>query len=224
MSANSDAKRTSAAAATPCAALRPALLRLADGDGTPEDGLLAARHMEGCTACRIVLARERRIAAIVADLPEPIDVDENFVDHVMARIPMPEPLSKRAALARVAKRAARNGLKLATVFAGPATALVAARALWVRFGSAFPVAGSTSEFETTFEAPIGAAFGLARLLRDAPELALQPLAAGTIAAVAVVGAWFVGSALATSAHAFAAAHLSRSPYDRCDTHARARSV
>jgi anti-sigma factor RsiW len=80
-----------------CQRIRPLLLRLADAEATPDEALLAARHLSDCTACRIQLARERRLAAMLEeDLEDPLQVGEEFVRRVMANLPQgPPPLRRR---------------------------------------------------------------------------------------------------------------------------------
>jgi len=104
---------------TRCDKIRPLLHCVADGEAAPREALAVARHISDCTACRIRLARERRLAEVLdeglADLP----VDERFVDAVMARLPRePRPVRSR--------RRRRRGLRLAGLFgliALPALAL-----------------------------------------------------------------------------------------------------
>lgn len=105
-----------------CERIRHVLPRAAEGDAGPEESLLLARHLSECTACRIVLARERRLQDVLAGLRDPIEVESSFLDRVMAALPAVPP---RAA----SKPARRRGLKLA-VFAGLVGSLGAAAAAW----------------------------------------------------------------------------------------------
>jgi anti-sigma factor RsiW len=93
-----------------CDGLRPALSRVAAGDGDPADALRVAEHVPDCTTCRILLAKERRLARILEhELEDEIGVDEAFLRGVMARLPEGPPPRKR----RV-----RRGLEIATSIGG----------------------------------------------------------------------------------------------------------
>jgi predicted anti-sigma-YlaC factor YlaD len=51
-----------------------------------------ARHLSDCTACRIVLAREHRLAEMLEEkLDDPLQLGEDFVQAVMARLPQEPP-------------------------------------------------------------------------------------------------------------------------------------
>jgi anti-sigma factor RsiW len=91
-----------------CKKTLPLLDRLADGEGRPDEALSAARHLSDCTACRIQLARRRRLAAMLDEgLVDSLPVGEEFVQEVMDNLPQaPPPAPKR-------KRKRRRGLKLA---------------------------------------------------------------------------------------------------------------
>jgi predicted anti-sigma-YlaC factor YlaD len=94
-----------------CDELSPLFGRIVDGEATPEEALLAAQHLSDCTSCRIILAREQRLAAILEQgMEDPLQVSESFVTEVMARLPQdPPPPPKR--------KSKRRNLKLAS-FAG----------------------------------------------------------------------------------------------------------
>ena len=80
-----------------CQRLRPVLSRVAEGEASPDEAMLTARHLSDCTACRIHLARERRLAAMLEeDLEDVLHVGEEFVQAVMANLPKgpPPPLGK----------------------------------------------------------------------------------------------------------------------------------
>ena len=54
-----------------------------------------ARHLPDCTACRILLAREKRLAAMLADgLVDPLPVGDDFLQGVMNQLPR-EPVQPR---------------------------------------------------------------------------------------------------------------------------------
>ena len=54
-----------------------------------------ARHLSDCTACRILLARERRLASMLAEELEDLPVGEDFVQAVMATLPQEPPPRRR---------------------------------------------------------------------------------------------------------------------------------
>jgi len=85
-----------------CDDIRGRLYSHAEGETGPADALMIARHLPTCTACRILLARERRLAEFLeSDLPD-LPVGEEFVEAVMSRLPDDPP-----------RRRMRRGLKLA---------------------------------------------------------------------------------------------------------------
>lgn len=74
-----------------CWQLRPLLGRVANGEAGPREALRVARHLHGCTGCRIVLARERRLSDILAEgLGDIIAVGAEFAGRVMQTLP-PQP-------------------------------------------------------------------------------------------------------------------------------------
>jgi predicted anti-sigma-YlaC factor YlaD len=87
-----------------CRRIRPLLRRSVEGEAGPDESLLIARHLSGCTGCRIVIARERRLAKLLDCLDDPLQVGDGFVHDVMSAIPDTPPAADR-----------RRGLKLATV-------------------------------------------------------------------------------------------------------------
>jgi predicted anti-sigma-YlaC factor YlaD len=71
-----------------CERLRPLLYQVAEGEAGPEEALAMARHLAHCTACRIVLAREHRLLAMLdLGLDDVLPIDDEFAPAVMARIP-----------------------------------------------------------------------------------------------------------------------------------------
>jgi len=50
-----------------CEAIRPLLPRVADGEASPAEAMETACHLSDCTACRILLARERRLAEMLEE-------------------------------------------------------------------------------------------------------------------------------------------------------------
>lgn len=76
---------------SPCEQLRPQLSRFADGEASPDEAMRAARHLSDCTACRIQLARERRLAAMLDEMEDQVQVGEEFVRSVMDNLPQGPP-------------------------------------------------------------------------------------------------------------------------------------
>jgi predicted anti-sigma-YlaC factor YlaD len=71
-----------------CERIRPLLYRVAECEADPEESMRTARHLSKCTACRIVLAREARLARMLEeDLCDSLPVGEDFVRAVMASLP-----------------------------------------------------------------------------------------------------------------------------------------
>jgi hypothetical protein len=85
------------------------IFKVAEGEAGPEEALAVGRHIPDCTICRIQLAREVRLARLVSELDDPIEVDESFLEQVMASLPDGPPPKMSA---RESQRK-RRGLKLA---------------------------------------------------------------------------------------------------------------
>lgn len=95
-----------------CDPIRPLLYRVAEGEVAPDEAMRVARHVPGCTACRILLAREQRLAQLLESDLEDLNVDEAFVESVMATLPDKPSRTK-----------ARRGLKLAGLFGAVASTI-----------------------------------------------------------------------------------------------------
>jgi predicted anti-sigma-YlaC factor YlaD len=74
-----------------CDRVRPLLFRFHEGEASPEEAMLVARHLSDCTGCRILLARENRLAKILAEEMDDLPVGEDFVRSVMATLPNEPP-------------------------------------------------------------------------------------------------------------------------------------
>lgn len=96
-----------------CAAVRTLFVRAVEGELDPSDALTLAAHLDGCTACRIVLARERRLAAALDGLGDHVQVDDSFVDAVMASLPERPALSRRERWRRGLRLAGLSSLAVA---------------------------------------------------------------------------------------------------------------
>jgi anti-sigma factor RsiW len=102
----SEREGTPSSAASACDGIRGLIFRTCEGEASPEEAMRLARHLPDCTRCRILMARERRLARMLELDLEDMPVGEDFVRSVMANLPgelPPEP----------EKRRARTGLKLA---------------------------------------------------------------------------------------------------------------
>jgi anti-sigma factor RsiW len=97
-----------------CRAFEPLIHASVEGEILPAEALRVAHHLDRCTACRIVMARESRLAAMLDDLGDPIEVDESFFEEVMASLPERAP---RPAGAPRSRARFRRGLKLAGIMA-----------------------------------------------------------------------------------------------------------
>jgi len=152
-----------------CESMRPLLFKVAEREVNPREAMRAARHLAGCTACKILLARERRLARMLEVDLQDIPVGEDFFQSVMASIPQEPPPAPAEN-----KKKNRNGIKLAGI-AGliGAGALLASRAALLQGRPGL----LTSLPSTDFEAAHGSLEGLfdvARLLL----VSLQGMTAG----------------------------------------------
>ena len=85
-----------------CAQVRPLLYPYLEREAGPGEAMTVAAHLSDCTACKILLARKRRLARMLEDgLEDSIPVGDDFVRSVMATLPEgppprePEPRRKR---------------------------------------------------------------------------------------------------------------------------------
>lgn len=93
-----------------CERIRPLLSLVAEGEAAPEEAMAAARHLPCCTGCRIVLARERRLARMLEhEMVDPLEVGEEFVRSVMARLPHDPPPGDRRRMRLAERRRAAGG-------------------------------------------------------------------------------------------------------------------
>jgi anti-sigma factor RsiW len=92
-----------------CEHFRSLVSRFAEGEADPAEALGIARHVTACTACKIVLARERRLHEALEGLGDAVSVDDEFSRLVMAALPAGPPPA--------ASRPRRRGLRLAGLVA-----------------------------------------------------------------------------------------------------------
>jgi len=95
---------------TRCGSIRPLIARSVDGDLEPREAFRLARHLATCTACRIAVARESRLAEMLGTVDDGLGVDESFFGAVMASLPE-RPV--RAAVDVSRRGRWRRGLRLA---------------------------------------------------------------------------------------------------------------
>lgn len=191
---------------TVCERLRPLLSRKAESELAPEEALRVGRHVHDCTACRIRLARERRLAEMVTGLEDPIDVDDSFVARVMDELPRVTAPSRRH----------RRGLKLAGIALLLASAGTLASA-WSSFGGGGPIAELVPRLPSDGGVRLAVAFeGIARALAAAAVTTLDggsirwavPQVGATLAAITVPA--LAATAAISSAIVWTAARIGRS--------------
>ena len=95
-----------------CRGVQAWIVRSVDGDLEPVEALRLARHLATCTACRIVHAKEARLAEMLDADDDAFAVDESFFQAVMASLPE-RPLKPAADVSRRARW--RRGLRLASM-------------------------------------------------------------------------------------------------------------
>jgi len=168
-----------------CDRIRPLLYRLAEQEAEPAEAIEAARHLPRCTACKILLARERRLALLLERELVDLTVDDTFVRDVMDTLPAQPP--RRAAQIRVLR-----GLKLACL----AGLLLLGGTSIAPHGVAAPettwFAAPRMEFDgpgdTGSPALAAAALTVRALATAVPALLAQPLTGvGALAVVVGVG-------------------------------------
>jgi len=126
-----------------CESIRPLLFKIAEREISPREAMRTARHLAGCTACKILLARERRLAQMLEFDLQDIPVGEDFFQSVMNSIPEdPPPAPDKK------KRKSRHGIKLAG-FAGliGAGALLISRMTWLQGRPGLFTALPSTDFE-----------------------------------------------------------------------------
>ncbi|ANM31951.1 hypothetical protein ABI59_23885 [Acidobacteria bacterium Mor1] len=168
-----------------CCDIQPLLSRLAESEADPSEAMRVARHLEGCTACRILLARERRLGDFLENgLQDSISVDEDFCRSVMARLPETAP-------EKPSKKARRRGLKLA-MLGGVALMLSPVPAASLpRIGAALDLSApmgldSKQALQPGFEALTGLGALALEALRGGPTFDPTPFVAGALPLIAGV--------------------------------------
>lgn len=187
-----------------CRRLRPALLRVADGDATPAESLRVARHVASCTTCRIVAHRERRLRSVLDGL-EDAPADVAFLDRVMEALPStppPPPIGAEAQRIEWLRRRRSRLLGITVLVAG--TGAAAAHAAGFGFGGGFPglpqlsqLAESGSALGALVMALLTTAGSVAPGVFEPPHLAVPAVVAAS-ATLAIAGALTLGAAAVLS--------------------------
>jgi predicted anti-sigma-YlaC factor YlaD len=115
-----------------CTQIRPLLYPYLEREAGPAEAMDVASHLSDCTACKILMARKRRLARMLEEgLEDSIPVGDEFVRSVMATLPDGPP-------PRTPTPGRKRGLKLAA-WAGVLFALCQAGASrWPLFGGVWP--------------------------------------------------------------------------------------
>jgi hypothetical protein len=164
-----------------CAAIRRLLFVVLEGEAAPGDALRVARHLPDCTACRIVMARERRLGHMLERDLHDLPVGEEFVRSVMATLPAAAPAG------RLSRRRRRRGLRLAGL-----GALLVAGTLAAMANAALPATRATSLRGSALGA-VRPGDGLGALLDRVGEAAMA--AGGSIPPLALDGPWISSAVL-----------------------------
>jgi anti-sigma factor RsiW len=192
-----------------CDPIRPLLYRVAEGEVTPDEAILVARHLPDCTACKILLARERRLARMLEEELDDLHVGEDFVESVMSTLPDGPP----PALDERSKRRKWRGLKLAGLLG---VSLTAGLSVWQQFavggGGARLVISPPSLERATLETLLGLIRVVLVTLDAATgglSLQLPSPGGGVGALVGLASLMVIGGAMATALLLVAARSLVR---------------
>jgi hypothetical protein len=148
-----------------CRRFRPILFRVAEGEASPRQAFQVARHLSHCTACRIVLNRESRLAGLLESLADSIPVEDSFLASVMRSLPPEPPAGGTRSAASL-----RRGLKLAgLVLATGGFLAAAARVVNLAPGTHFALGIPSFELGDP-EGFSGVLAGLARMVFAVLEL------------------------------------------------------
>jgi len=153
---------------TDCRDVRPCLYRVVEGEASPDEAMRTARHLSDCTGCRILLAREVRLARMLeSGLGDQVPVGEDFVRSVMDALPGEPPPQQKP-------RRSTN-LKLAS-FSALATLLWLGGLERAATGAHLPVPGAPA-FDLGSPGHVEGLAGVGRLLAVAANAAWSGLPA-----------------------------------------------
>lgn len=115
-----------------CSQIRPLLYHYLEREAGPAEAMDVASHLSDCTACKILLARKRRLARMLEEgLEDSIPVGDSFVHSVMATLPDGPP-------PRTPESKHGRGLKLAALVGVLFTLGQTAAGRWPASGGAWP--------------------------------------------------------------------------------------
>ncbi len=148
-----------------CEQIRPLLFRVAEGEAAPAEAISVARHTPTCTGCRILLARESRLAQLLETDLDDLDIEENFVESVMATLPE-RPPARRSAYGNGShgrnKKKKRRGLRLAALAGAVLSTLAMVERGFVFPGTARDVVSGPRLSAEWLEGVAGSLLGLAK--------------------------------------------------------------
>ncbi len=168
---------------TRCDLIAPLLPRVADGDAAPAETVRVARHIEACTCCGILLARERRLSETIETIRN-FEVGELFTRAVMDRLPTK--LQKR--------RRDHRGLRLAGIGGAIALAAVLSRATRFGWDAGIPSAAPPSLPADIADPAAGSLIALAQMVL----MALQSVVEEPLVASVAGGTWLLTLIVACS--------------------------
>ena len=160
-----------------CPQIRPLLYQYLEREAGPAEAMEVAGHLSDCTACKILLARKRRLARMLEEgLEDSIPVGDEFVSSVMATLPDgPPPRTRRV------KRT--PGLKLAALVGLLFTLGQTAAGRWPVSGGTWPSLALPNIDTAAGEGPFQGILGCARWV----ALTIESLAGGAPFEVPMAG-------------------------------------
>jgi len=174
---------------TTCDHVAPLLAAVADGDAAPGESARVARHIETCTCCAILLARERRLSEAIEALCD-VEIDPALCDTVMALLPAKLPRRQRD----------RRGLRLASIAGLVALATTLTSGSWRGWGGGIPSGAAPSLPADIADPAAGSILAFAQMIWMALQSAVQaPLLASASVPTLLWVLIAVGSLLAATA-------------------------
>lgn len=186
-----------------CESVLSVLGRVVEGEATPEETYRVARHVPRCTSCRIMLARERRLAAALDGLTGSDPGDPELLDRVMTSLPRRPAAGTKPSVRQLARRGLRLAMFLSAI---PVAAAVSASGSgWQCADLSWASVSPTAEtWGSWMLYAAGSAASISSALREiVPRIAIAVpdgwLLAGAMTSLALAGGGFaaaVGIALA----------------------------